>query len=365
MTRVVRAPRVLAAALIGLAALGGCNIQKLAADNMAPVFSKTKAKFNRSSIPRAAREAAPGLLVTLDGILAASPDNEELLLLQAELQAGFAFGMIEDEYRALARADKEAESKELRAWANELYLGARSSAKRALGNICELALAAAESGPVESIPEVFAEELDEDAVGAVFWTGFSWGAYINLNLDKGTEVIKDLPRVKALMQWVLDTDETYFNGGAHLFFALLNLSVGKTVGGSPPEGLKHLEAVDRITGNKLLMSKVFFAEYYLPQVQTPSGDASAEERMKVGKETWNRYLATLKGVMEAPDELWPEQRLLNELAKRRAEDLYYRADDILFEPPGVEVPRRPGYDDEFSEDEDDSDEDDSSEDDEG
>jgi len=42
-------------------------------DQMAPVFEKTKADFNRESIPRYAREAGPALLAQLNGFVLASP----------------------------------------------------------------------------------------------------------------------------------------------------------------------------------------------------------------------------------------------------------------------------------------------------
>jgi hypothetical protein len=332
----------------------GCNLQKLAADSMAPVLSKTKGRFNQSSVPQAAREGAPGLLITLEGILAASPENVELLLLKAELNASFSFGFIEEEYRAYKRDDEDRKAKPLLAWANELYGNSRAAARTVIGLEDDGMMPVIEKGTPEAIRARLKENFGKDEVPGVFWLAFSWGAYINLNLEQGSDVTKDVPRVKALMQWVLDTDESYFNGGAHLFFAMINLTLGKSIGGRPEIGKDHLTSVERITGGKMLMSKVIYCEYYLPQVQTPSGNVTAKERKKQARKVWDEYIKTLKEVMDSTEDT-PEFRLQNAVAKKRAEDLYYRADDVLLAPAGVEVPVRPGEEDE-DEDEDEDEE---------
>lgn len=335
----------------------GCSIQKMAADGMAPVLTQTKDSFNQSASPMAAREAAPGLLVTLDGILGASPDNEELLLLKAELSASFAFGFLQEEYLALKREDELRKAKPVLEWTNELFGNSRAAARRILKNKDSSLFPVLDKGSPEEIKARLNKVCDIEDVPAVFWLGFSWGAYINLNREDNSAVMKDIPRVKALMGWVLENDETYFNGGAHLFFALLNLSLGKSIGGRPDVGLTHLRSVDQITDNKMLMSKVIYCEYYLPQVQTPEGKVSAEDRSKQAKKIWDEYLSTLKGIMDSTED-YPQFRLQNAVAKLKAEELYYRADDVLFPPPGAEVPVRPGEEDDedYEDDEDEDDE---------
>lgn len=359
MTRLIRLRQLallLSAALIAFSS--GCSIQKMAADGMAPVLTKTKDSFNQSSSPMAAREAAPGLLVTLDGILAASPDNEELLLLKAELSASFAFGFLQEEYLALKREDELRKAKPILEWTNELFGNARSAARRVLKNKDSSLFPVLDKGSPDEIKARLKKVCDIEDVPAVFWLAFSWGAYINLNREDNSAVMKDIPRVKALMGWVLENDETYFNGGAHLFFALLNLSLGKSIGGRPDVGLTHLRSVDQITDGQMLMSKVIYCEYYLPQVQTPEGKVSAEERKRQAKKVWDEYLSTLKGIMDSTED-YPQFRLQNAVAKLKAEELYYRADDVLFPPPGEEAPVRPGEEDDedYDDDEDDEDED--------
>lgn len=318
----------------------GCSFEKLAADQFVPVLRKTSRSFNRSRVYRAARESAPALLAQLEGIRAASPENEDLLLLTAELKAGFAFGFIEQEWRRAERDYREDDAAELKTWTNVLYDGAAAAARQVLEQRSEGLPAKLDSLPADKVEAALAAELDKDDAPAVFWWAFARGAAIQVNLDRGADVTKDVPRVKALMGWCLQQDERYYNGGAHLFFALLNTALGKSIGGRPELAEEHLKAVERITGGRMLMAKVFRCQFVLPQLQTPSGNPTREEREAAQRKAWDEYIKTLEEVMAAPDDLWPEQALLNVLAKRRAKDLYYRADDVLFPPPGVEIPSR-------------------------
>ena len=62
------------------------------------------------------------------------------------------------------------------------------------------------------------------------------------------------------------------------------------------------------------MSKFLLAKCYAIQTQN--------------KELFER---TLKEILEASPDLYPEQRLANELAKRRARHLLDRVDDLFFQ----------------------------------
>src|SRR5687768_9842824 len=107
--------RALALAML-LTLAPACSMSKLVANNMGPVLRDATIAFNREPSPRHAREAAPGLLKQLDGFIVSSPDNVDLLLAGAEMNATFAFGFIEEE-------DPD--------WARELYRKAYGYARRA------------------------------------------------------------------------------------------------------------------------------------------------------------------------------------------------------------------------------------------
>lgn len=294
---------------LGVLVASGCSIDRMAADHMVPVLRRTDDNFERSRTPKAARQAGPGLLFTLDGLIETSPENADLLELGAQMNATFAFAFIEDE-------DEE--------WAKELYDKARSYARRALAERDEDYLAEVES-KIDQQPKL--DEVPDDCVAATFWLAFAWGSRINLDRSDET-LLADLGKVDRAMNAVLLKDEAFFNGGPHLYFAVRYAALGASVGGDPKKALAHFEAVDRITQNKHLMAKVLRAKFY-----------SCSMMAKDQKGAWSDFLTTLEGVLNAKPDLWPEQRLANEVAKVKAKKLLARPSDAQIDPPaGVENP---------------------------
>ena len=47
------------------------------------------------------------------------------------------------------------------------------------------------------------------------------------------------------------------------------------------------------------------------------------------------FESTLREIIDAPPDLYPEQRMANEIAKRRARRLLGRIDDLFFSSPRV------------------------------
>ncbi len=289
--------------------LSGCAFDKMAADTMLPVLRRTDRSFETSHTPKAARQAGPGLLFELDGIVETSPRNPELLELAAQMNATFAFAFIEDE-------DED--------WARELYDKARAYARRAL-EIRDSGTARLVESPLEQTPKLTG--VDRDEVPALFWLGFAWGSRINL--DRSDEkLLGQLGEVDRVMQAVLEKDESFFNGGPHLYFAMRYAALGESVGGNPKKALQHFEAVDRITQNRHLMAKVLRAKFY-----------SCSMMAKDQKAAWNDFFTTLEGVLNAKDDLWPEQRLANMVAKQKAKKLLAHPSDAQVDPPeGVTNP---------------------------
>src|SRR5581483_11269833 len=138
----------------------GCSIDKMAANNMVPILKRTDDSFERSRSPKAARQAGPGLLFTLDGLIATSPEDGELLILGAQMNATFAFAFVEDE-------DEE--------WAKELYDKARDYARRALP-VRDEDLLKDVGSPLDGRPQL--DAIKKKDVAPLFWLAFAWGSRI-------------------------------------------------------------------------------------------------------------------------------------------------------------------------------------------
>ena len=317
--------------LAALPLLAGCSfIQRVAADNMAPVLAKTKDEFNREPIVQFGREAAPGLLGLLNGIVLASPYNPELRLIQAEMHASFAFGFLEEENVA---------------WATSAYRKAQAAALVALADEDEDFAAALPTMSPGAIKDSLAE-LDEDAVAALFWWGFARGSEINLHRDDPKQILA-LERVDVVMEWVLKTDETFFNAGPHLFFAIRHTMLPKTLGGKPELGLAHFEKFEKLTKGKYLLARVFRAKYFAPGLAATKPGADIKTIKAAQAAAWKAFYDPLVEVMEAPADLWPDQNLSNAVAKKRALVLLQDPEsNNIIPPPGAKNAYKDTGDDE-------------------
>lgn len=290
-------------AVLALLLLQGCSLPKMAADTMVPVLQATRDEVNRSTIARHAREAGPALIFTMDGLVSQSPENAELRLLQAEMNATFAFAFLE---------------KEDPAWATALYRRARAAALVALADEDEELAAALDSkGTSTETVAPLLQEADEDCLPALFWWAFARGAEVNLNRGEASQV-GALPRVDLVMGWCLERDPDFFNAGPHLYFAMRNLALPPSFGGKPEKGLLHFQEVDKRTGGKLLMATVLRAQFHAPTLAATPAGAKLDAVLAAQKAAWDAYYGALKKVVEAPSDLWPEQALSNAVAKERA-----------------------------------------------
>jgi hypothetical protein len=156
------------------------------------------------------------------------------------------------------------------------------------------------------------DSFDKSDVPVIFWTGIAWGNLINVGLSD-PNIIVDLPKVNALMEFVLEHDEGYFYGGAHFYFGTILATIPKNLGGKPDSARAHFERCFELGHNKLLLPFVYMAKTYCVQVQDRE-----------------LFVKLLKTVDESSVDILPEQRLVNAIAKRKAKKLSERIDDLFF-----------------------------------
>ncbi len=243
-----------------------------------------------------AEKAIPGNLVLLEALYRAKEkDDEHLAFLLTQGYTGYALGFVED-------VDAER--------AKVLYTRAREYGIRAL----------------KSKNEAFAQAIDNDAaafkkslekfskkdVALIFWTANAWGNLVNVSIADPS-VLVDLPKVNAMMEFVLKHDEGYFYGSAHLYFATILATVPKNLGGKPDSAKIHFDKCFAFGQNKFLLPHVYMAKSYCVQMQD--------------KELFQKLLTTVE---ETSIDVLPEQRLVNAIAKRKAKKLSERIDDLFF-----------------------------------
>ncbi|OGP90278.1 MAG: hypothetical protein A2157_06955, partial [Deltaproteobacteria bacterium RBG_16_47_11] len=155
------------------------------------------------------------------------------------------------------------------------------------------------------------KRLGKKDVPILFWTATCWANWIRLNLDS-MEALSELPRVEAMMRRVLELDEGFHYGGAHLFMGIWYASRPKIAGGDLKKAQEHfLKALD-LGDKKFLMAYVYYASYYARKI--------------MDKEL---FTSTLQKVLETPAETSPDLILLNSIAKRQAKELLSHVEEYF------------------------------------
>lgn len=286
----LRIPAFTSLAMIAL--LSGCSTSQLVARGATPLIDNGVTAMNRESDLELARASIPANLKMLEALLLADPDNTAFRVQAATGFYGYALGFVE--------ADDPAR-------AVQLYRRAREHALVALDHagISQATL----TGDMTTLDQALAK-LDASAVPALFWTASTWGKWIELQLDDPAR-LAELPRVEALMQRVLTLDETYYYGGAHVFFGAYYGGRAPMFGGDFSRAAKHFDRAAAINQNQLLLVEVYRARYLLRQM----GEREA-------------FHVTLSRVLNAEINR-PDFNLANALAKKQATALLAQEGDLF------------------------------------
>jgi hypothetical protein len=138
------------------------------------------------------------------------------------------------------------------------------------------------------------------------WAAFALGSIINHNLNK-VEILAQLPTVRQMLLRVIELDgqgapsDPSLAALPHVALGMLYSAGGAAVGGDPVKAGEEFGKALSLTGDKYLLARVMWG-------------------YRVGKASNDRKLfhTQLVKVLETPPSVWPEQRLANEVAHRRA-----------------------------------------------
>jgi hypothetical protein len=295
---------------LGLVLLGGCNMNEFGANLSAPILQAGGNAFAMQGDLQLAREGAPASLITLEGFLYSTPQNRHLLEAVAQGYAEYTFGFLEDDLESIPDDDKhEAQRKALTARATDLY-------DRALG--FALRLIATEDKNFEgafkkdvAATEAEAKKLDKDSTAGLLFAGISLASAINLNRNDVSRVV-DLPKAIAMIKRSYELDPKFHNSNAAMLLGVVYSSQGKAMGGNPELSKKYFDEAMANTDGKFLLIKVMYARFYAVVMQDRP-----------------LFESTLKAVLAAPNDINPEQRLANEIAKRRAQRYLDHAEEYF------------------------------------
>ncbi len=284
--------RIIAISLIMYLPLACATSKTMTVGATASLLEDIAKSAYRQSDLRLIREGMPAYLMLIDGMVEAVPDNKRLLISAAQAYASFASAFIQDEDQDYAKV---------------LYARAKGYGLRALQQI---GLIDPVSKPFDAF-EADLANLSKKDVPYLFWAASCWGSWISLS-QGSIEALAELPRVELLMKKVLELDEKFYYGGAHIFMGILNGSKPKMAGGNLDLAREHFLRAIELGQGEFLMTYVYYAEYY-------------------AKKAFDKdlYVSTLETVLQTPADIMPDLTLLNTVAQTKAKAMLDEADDYF------------------------------------
>lgn len=297
---------VLAIATILLATSPGCTT--LAVRVAANALTSGGGTYATEDDPELVRDAVPFGLKTMEGLLAADPKNEGLLLALCSGFTQYAYAFVAADAEAADLAGKLAESKALRARAKRLFLRARDYGLRGLDE--QRDGLGKRLKTMKDLPAALALGRKED-VPLLYWTASAWTlSIVSGKADLG--LVAELPAPVAMMERALALDEAWSEGSIHEFFIAYDATRSEREGGGAARVRAHHDRALQLSMNQKLGPRVSLAEGLLVQTQDRAG-----------------FTAALEEVLKADVDAAPRLRLVNTLAQRRARLLLEHADDLF------------------------------------
>jgi len=279
----------LIALLLTLVLASGCSsMVTRATGNLSESLSR--AVLNQND-PETVRQGAPTFLLMLDGLISDAPDNQALLLSGSRLYGAYASAFVDDQERQRRLADKA-------------FDYGRRAVCVSHDDFCVV---------IDKPFVTFKEQVNDfklDDVPLLFGFASAWATWIQANSNDWNATIQ-LPKVAVLMNRVIELDETYNHGNAHLYMGVLTTQLPPEYGGKPETGRQHFERANELSDGHNLMVNVMFAKYYA--------------RLVFNKELHDRLLnEVLASNTEAP-----ELTLSNTLAQQQARELLEGSNDFF------------------------------------
>jgi hypothetical protein len=283
---------------------------KFAAGTTAKVLTRGQAALRMESDFELARSAIPASLKTVEGLHVVDPENERLIAILAEGYCQYAAGFVEDEWEEAQFQDQFDRADELAVRATRMYSRCMGYSLLLLGDPWKKAL----TGDLERFTRMVKNAGPGDRHGLLF-LAISLGGSVNMNKDD-VRFLAHMGKVKILLERVLELDKkappesVVARALPHIALGRVASAIPRALGGKPDDGKVHFARADEVTSGKMLLVPVYMASSYAVATQ-------------------NRKLFTdsLVKVLQTDPAIWPEERLSNEIAHRRARRYLKREKD--------------------------------------
>lgn len=217
----------------------GCGVQS---DMMA---SLSRSILNNNDLAMV-ESGAPAYLIMVDSLIDQDPESPDLLRSGAQLYTAYSDVFVTDGERKRKLADKAMD------YALNAICFAQSDA-------CDLK--ATSFGQFSAV----VNEMEEDDLPYLFTLGNAWAGWIMAHKDD-FNALADISRIEAIMNRIIELDETYRDGAAYLYLGTLATFLPPALGGKPEQGRLYFEKAISISQGKNLMAKVIYAQLYAKMI---------------------------------------------------------------------------------------------------
>lgn len=268
-----------------LSVLSACSFNSFTSHISSLFIESSIASLNTEKDLIKAKQQLSENITLLEKMLNIDKNNKNLHIYTAQAYYSYAFAFIEDNNKHDALA---------------LYYQSYLHATAALAthNISREQL----KGKSPQLKNII-HSLNKEASDALFWTAVSWAKIIEIN-QPNILLLAQLHKTAILMKQVTKLDRSYHLGGPDLFFAVYYGSRPGILGGNDYLSKKHFNRARKFNKNRLLIVDYLQAKYL-------NGRTYGEKKLN----------QNLHRIINTPDNLYPEQALMNAVAKQKAFNL--------------------------------------------
>ena len=305
-----------AVALFAGGMLAGCDMGQFTVNTTAKVLVRAQPSLKMESDYELASRAIPGTLKTVEGFWVVNPGNETLLAILTEGYCQYGIGFVEDEWEEAVRKKDFEAAQYHSARATKMFTRCLNYALLQLGSSWRADLFAEGEGAAEKAAKRIAS-AGKGQRTALLWAALALGAAINQNKDD-IAMIDYAGTAKAMLLRVVEIDgnnppkDPVLAAMPHVALGLVYTALAPAMGGDPKQAELHFQKALELTNNRFLLARVHYGK-------------------RVGVATQNKELfrKQLLEVLQTDPAIWPEQRLANEIAHRRARR-YLKMEKELF-----------------------------------
>ena len=282
--------------------LTGCNIQKLAANQTVGVLAIGAQSFFTESDYHIAGDAMPANLKTMEALGVLANENVQLMEILSQSYCSYALGWLEPNLIRDTRGPFNEEKVAATERVKNIFQRGKNYAFKGLDLRYE---GFSKASTTMSSLEEYLQEMDEDDVPLLAWGSFCWGSALKYKMsDDMIGAVVDVSFLRAIIERAIELDPEFYHGVGYVILGSLEATTPKEFGGDAERATELFNKAIELTDRKFLLNQATYAEYF--------GQHQADEEV---------FTTMLQEVMDAPEDLMPEEALANTIAKERAKAL--------------------------------------------